>query len=150
MPSSRLVLFSDALNLSLGTSRTNHRSTHKNLYSEFSSTLYKKRRGARTHSSSLTHASVATNCSVLNHPIGSIIGFTLLLGLEIEKFKTRRLRWRREVLVNVQAAHGTNTTRASSAWCACCWVSCPSIDTTRPSLVSAPRLWLVIVESNID
>ena len=36
-----------------------------------------------THSSSLTHASVATNCSVLNHPIGSIIGFTLLLGLEI-------------------------------------------------------------------
>src|SRR4051812_31788070 len=38
------------------------------------------RRGARTHSSSLTHASVATNCSVLSHPIGSIIGFTLLLG----------------------------------------------------------------------
>ena len=98
----------------------------------------------------VTHASVATNCSVLNHPIGSIIGFTLLLGLEIEKFKTRRLRWRREVLVNVRAAHGTNTTRASSAWCACSRVSCPSIDTTRPSLVSAPRLWLVIPESNID
>ena len=102
------------------------------------------------HSSSLTHASVATNCSVLNHPIGSIIGFTLLLGLGIEKFKTWRLSWRREVLVNVRAAHDTNTTRASSAWCACSRVSCPSIDTTRPSLVSAPRLWLVIVESNID
>ena len=70
----------------------------------------------------VTHASVATNCSVLNHLIGSIIGFTLLLGLEIEKFKTRRLRWRREVLVNVRAAHGTNTTRASSAWCAVGWV----------------------------
>ena len=53
-------------------------------------------------------------------------------------------------LVNVRAAHGTNTTQASSAWCACSRVSCPSIDTTRPSLVSAPRLWLVIVESNID
>ena len=36
------------------------------------------------------HTSVATNCSVLNHLIGSIIGFTLLLGLEIEKFKTQR------------------------------------------------------------
>ena len=34
----------------------------------------------------VTHASVATNCSVLNHLIGSIIGFTLLLGLEIEMF----------------------------------------------------------------
>ena len=52
--SSRLVLFSDALNLSLGTSRTHHRATHKNLYSEFSSTLYRKRRGARMHSSSHT------------------------------------------------------------------------------------------------
>ena len=60
----------------------------------------------------VTHASVAMNCSVLNPPIGSIIGFTLLLGLEIEKFKTRRLSWRCEVLVNVQAAHGSNTTRA--------------------------------------
>ena len=69
-----------------------------------------KRRGAHTHSSSLTHASVATNCSVLNHLIGSIIGFTLLLGLEIEKFKMRRLSWRREVLVNVQAVQGTITT----------------------------------------
>ena len=68
------------------------------------------------HSSSLTHASVATNFSVLNHPIGSIIGFMLLLGLEIEKFKTQRLSWRCEVLVNVWAAHGTNTTRASSVW----------------------------------
>ena len=117
MASYRLVFFSDALNLSLGTSRTHHRVTHKNLYSEFS-TLYRKRRGARTHSSSLTHASIATNCSVLNHPIGSIIGFMLLLGLEIEKFKMRRLSWRREVLVNVQAAHGTNETRASPTWCA--------------------------------
>ena len=139
----------NALNLSLGTSHTHHRASHKNLNSEFS-TLYRKRRGARTHSSSLTHASVAMNCSVLNHPIGSIIGFTLLLGLEIEKFKTLRLSWRREVLVNVWATHGTNTTQASSAWCACSQVSCPSIDTTRPSLVSAPQLWLVIVESSID
>ena len=98
----------------------------------------------------VTHASVATNCTVLNHPIGSIIGFTLLLVLKIEKFKTRSLSWRHEVLVNVWAAHDTNTTRASSAWCACSRVSCPSIDTTRPSLVSAPRLWLVIVESSID
>ena len=107
MASSRLVFFSDALNLSLETSRTHHRATHKNLYSEFSSMLYRKRRGARTHSSShtcvcfflekedddprplhlgVTHASIATNCSVLNHPIGSIIGFTLLHGLEIEMF----------------------------------------------------------------
>ena len=39
----------------------------------------------------VTHASVATNRNVLNHLIGSIIGFMLLLGLEIEKFKTRRL-----------------------------------------------------------
>ena len=83
----------NALNLSLGTSRTHHRATHKNLYSEFS-TLYRKRRGARMHSSShtrvyfflkkedddprplhlgITHASVATNCSVLNHMIGSIM-----------------------------------------------------------------------------
>ena len=44
----------NALKLSLGTSRTHHRATHKNLYSEFSSTLYRKRRGARTHSSSHT------------------------------------------------------------------------------------------------
>ena len=69
------------------------------------------------HSSSLTHASVATNFSVLNHPIGSTIGFPLLLSLEIEKFKMGRLSWRRKVLVNVCAAHDTNTTRASSAWC---------------------------------
>ena len=47
----------------------------------------------------LSHASVATNCSVLNHLIGSIIGFTLLLGLEIENFKMWRLSCRREVLV---------------------------------------------------
>ena len=53
-------------------------------------------------------------------------------------------------MVNVRAAHGTDTTRASSAWCACSRVSFPSIDTTGPSLVSVPRLWLVIVESNID
>ena len=102
------------------------------------------------HSSSLTRASVAMNCSVLNHLIGSIIGFTLLLDLEIEMFKMQRLSWRPEVLVNVQAAHGTNTTRASTAWCACNQVSCPSIDITRPSLVSVPRLRLVIVDSNID
>ena len=93
MASSRLVFFSDALNLSLGTSRTHHRATHKNLYSEFS-TLYTKRRGAHTHLSThtricffskkedddprllhleVTHASVATNCSVLYHPTGSIM-----------------------------------------------------------------------------
>ena len=145
MASYRLVFFSDALHLSLGTSRTHH---HCSLGRCHPHTVVLSH--TRTHSSSLTHASVATNCSVLNHPIGSIIGSTLLLGLEIEKFKMRRLRWRREVLVNVRAAHGTNTTRASSAWCACSRVSCPSIDTTRPSLVSAPRLWLVIVESSID
>ena len=66
----------------------------------------------------VTHAFVATNCRVLIHPIGSIIGFTLLLGLGMDKFKMRRLSRRREVLVNVRATHGTNMTRALSAWCA--------------------------------
>ena len=77
----RLVFFSDALHLSLGTSRTHH---HCSLGRCHPHTVVLSH--TRTHSSSLTHAFVATNCSVLNHSIGSIIGFTLLLGLEIEMF----------------------------------------------------------------
>ena len=42
-------------------------------------------------------------------------------------------------MVNVQATHGTNTTR-SFLCLVRSQVSYPSIDTKRPSLVSAPRL----------
>ena len=77
----RLVFFSDALHLSLRTSRTHH---HCSLGRCHPHTVVLSH--TRTHSSSLSHASVATNCTVLNHLIGSIIGFTLLLGLEIEMF----------------------------------------------------------------